>query len=159
MRSDPSDTGGLFVGRRPGTAPIHFRRPPQRGSAGRQRLDGYLAGAMLAGMILLSVLCWGPIPIACLWVGSQIDYHTGSVSLGIVVAFATLFVLLFGSLRLMRSLDQAWILVRRAAGHDQRSGTLGRVFATTAAVCGTAFAIWFVLIHGTGQMVESGNAK
>jgi len=159
MRSDPSDTGGLFVGRRPGTAPTHFRRLPQRGSASRQRLDGYLAAAMLAGMIVLSVLCWGPIPIACLWVGSQVDYHTGSVSLGIVVAFVALFVLLFGSLRLMRTLDEAWILVRRAAGHDQRSGALGRVFATTAAICVGVFSVWFVLIHGTGQMVESGNAK
>ena len=48
--------------------------------------------------------------------------------------------------------------MRRAAGHDQRAGALGRVFAITAAVCAPAglFAIWFVLIHGPGQMVESG---
>jgi predicted secreted protein len=159
MRSDPSDTGGLFLGRRPGTAPTHFRRLPERGSAARQRVDGYLAGAMLAGMILLSLLCWGPIPIACLWLGAQVDYLSGSVSLGILVAFVALFVLLFGALRLMRSLDEGWILVRRAAGHDQRSGTLGRVFATTAIICAVAFGIWFMLIHGPGQMVESGNAK
>ncbi|MGH2853047.1 MAG: hypothetical protein ACRDLF_02500 [Solirubrobacteraceae bacterium] len=156
MRSDPSDTGGLFVGRRPGTAPTHFRRLPERGSAARQRLDGYLAGAMLAGMIVLSLLCWGPIPIACLWVGSRVNYLTGSVSLGILVAFVALFVLLFGALKAMRSLDQGWILVRRAAGHDQRAGALGRVFAITAAICAGLFAIWFVLIHGPGQMVESG---
>ncbi len=156
MRSDPSDNGGLFVGRRPGTAPIHFRRLPKPGSAARQRIDGYIAGAMLASMIVLSLLCWGPIPIACLWIGAHVNYLTGSVSLGILVAFVALFVLLFGALKLMRNLDEGWILVRRAAGHDQRSGALGRVFATTAAVCAVAFAIWFVLIHGPGQMVESG---
>jgi hypothetical protein len=159
MRSDPSDTGGLFVGRRPGTAPVHFRKLPERGSPQRQRTDKYLAHAMLAGMILLSLLCWGPIPIGCLWAGAQVDYLSGSVSLGILVAFVALGVLLFGALRVMRSLDQAWILVRRAAGHDQRSGALGRVFGYTAVICAAAFGIWFTFIHGPGQLVESGNAK
>ena len=56
--------------------------------------------------------------------------------------------LLLGALSLMRRLDAVWILVRRAAGHDQRAGILGRVFAITAVVCGGAFMIWFGLIHG-----------
>jgi hypothetical protein len=150
MRTDPSDNGGLFVGRRPGTAPVHFRELPTRGSYLRQRLDGSLAGILLAGIVLLSLLCWGPIPAACLWIGSQIDYLSGSVSLGIFVAFVGLFVLLFGTLAILRRLDQAWILVRRAAGHDQRTGILGRVFAITAAVCGGVFMFWFVVIHGPG---------
>ena len=38
-------------------------------------------------MTLLCLLCWGPIPLACLWVGSQVDYLSGSVSLGILAAF------------------------------------------------------------------------
>jgi hypothetical protein len=159
MRSDPTDTGGLFVGRRPGTAPVHYRRLPQPGSAARKRLDGYLAGAMLAGMILLSLLCWGPIPIACLWIGSRVKYLTGSVSFGIFTAFVGLFVGLFGALKIMRTLDEAWILVRRAAGHDQRGGALGRVFAVTAAVCAGLFAIWFTVIHGPGQIAESGQGR
>jgi len=150
MRSDPSDTGGLFVGRRPGTAPVHYRSAPDRGSALRQRVDGSLAGVMLAGIVVLCVLCWGPIPLACLWIGSQVNYLTGSVSLGILISFIGLFTLLFGALALMRRLDQAWILVRRAAGHDQRTGALGRVFAITAAICATAFAFWFLVIHGPG---------
>src|ERR1035437_6464624 len=37
--SDPSDNGGLFVGRRPGTAPVRFRSLPKRGSERRRRLD------------------------------------------------------------------------------------------------------------------------
>ncbi len=153
MRSDPSDTGGLFVGRRPGTAPVHYRGRPERGSESRQRVDRRLADAMLAMMTLLSLSCWGPIPVACLWIGAQVNYQSGSVSLGILAAFVGLFTLLFGALKIMRNLDEAWILVRRAAGIDQRSGALGRVFAITAAICGTAFAIWFVLFNGTGNMV------
>jgi hypothetical protein len=157
MRNDPSDNGGLFVGRRPGTAPVHFRRLPERGSAARQRIDKNMAKLLFAAIVFLSLLCWGPIPVGCLWVGSQVNYLTGSVSLGILLAFVGLFALLFGTLRLMRELDQMWILVRRAAGYDQRSGIVGRVFAITAAVCAGAFMIWFVLIHGPGQTFSSGD--
>jgi hypothetical protein len=150
MRSDPSENGGLFVGRRPGTAPVRFRELPTRGGALRQRFDGSLAGILLGAMIVLSLLCWGPIPLGCLWLGSQVDYLSGSVSFGILVSFAGLFTFLFGALALLRRLDQTWILVRRAAGHDQRTGALGRIFAITAIVCALAFTFWFLVIHGPG---------
>jgi hypothetical protein len=150
MRSDPSDTGGLFVGRRPGTAPVRFRALPKRGSDRRQRVDGSLAGLMFAATTLLCLLCWGPIPLACLWLGSRADYLSGSVSLGILVSFIGLFALLFGALALMRRVDSAWILVRRAAGHDQRTGALGRIFAATAVICALGFVLWFLVIHGPG---------
>jgi len=151
MRSDPSDTGGLFVGRRPGTAPTRFRTLPERGGSLRQRFDGSIAGVLLAAMILLSLLCWGPIPLACLWIGSQVDYLSGSISFGILISFIGLFALLFGALAILRRLDEAWILVRRAAGHDQRTGILGRIFATTAAICAVVFAFWFLIINGPGN--------
>ncbi len=157
MRSDPSENGGLFVGRRPGTAPIRFRNLPQRAGDLRQRLDSSFAGLLLAAMIVLSLLCWGPIPIACLWLGSEANYLSGSVGLGILVAFIGLFVLLFGALSLLRRLDNTWILVRRAAGHDQRGGVLGRIFGATAVVCGLIFAVWFIVIHGPGSSTFSGN--
>ncbi|MGA2320729.1 MAG: hypothetical protein ABSG95_08285 [Solirubrobacteraceae bacterium] len=157
MRSDPSDTGGLFVGRRPGTAPVRFRALPRRGSALRRRVDGSLAGILLAAITLVSLLCWGPIPLACLWLGSQADYLSGSVSFGLLVSFAGLFILLLGALSILRRFDQAWILVRRAAGHDQRTGALGRIFAITAVIGAAIFAFWFLVIHGPGSSAFSGN--
>jgi hypothetical protein len=159
MRNDPSDNGGLFVGRRPGTAPVRFRALPERGGQLRQRLDGSFAGILFGAMVFVSLLCWGPIPLACLWIGSQADYLSGSVSLGILVSFIGLFALLLGALALLRRLDEAWILVRRAAGHDQRSGALVRIFAATAAVCAAVFAIWFIVIHGPGSSVFSGHGS
>jgi hypothetical protein len=158
MRTDPTDNGGLFVGRRPGTAPVRFRSLPERGSEVRQRVDGSIASLMLAAITLLCLLCWGPIPLACLWLGSQANYLTGSVSLGILVSFAGLFALLFGALSLMKRIDSAWILVRRAAGHDQRTGVLGRIFAGTAVLCALGFLLWFLVIHGPGTgLVTRGN--
>jgi predicted secreted protein len=155
MRTDPSDNGGLFVGRRPGTAPVRFRELPERAGEGRQRADGSLANVLLGAMVVLSLLCWGPIPVACLWIGSELNYVSESVSLGILGAFVALFVLLFGTLSLLRRVDHAWVLVRRAAGHDQRSGVLGRVFAITALVCAAIFLLWFLIIHGPGTSLVS----
>ncbi|HEX3692564.1 MAG TPA: hypothetical protein VHU13_04395 [Solirubrobacteraceae bacterium] len=158
MRTDPTDNGGLFVGRRPGTAPIHFRSLPERGSQARRRVDRMLANLLFAAMTVGSLLCWGPIPIACLWVGAQVTYLSG-VFLGILLAIAALFVLLFGMLVLLRRLDSAWILVRRAAGYDQRTGVLGRIFAATAAICAAAFSFWFIVIHGPGSNITPGGSK
>jgi len=159
MRTDPTETGGLFVGRRPGTAPVRFRSLPERGSEARQRVDGSIAALMVAAMIFLSLLCWGPIPLACLWVGSELNYLSGSVGIGILVSFVALFVMLFGTLALLKRLDQAWILVRRAAGHDQRTGVMGRIFGATAFVCAVVFAFWFIVIHGPGSVTMSGGGK
>jgi hypothetical protein len=157
MRTDPSETGGLFVGRRPGTAPTRFRALPQRGSSARQRIDNNLARLLLAGMVVGSLLCWGPIPLACLWVSAQANYLTGSVSFGVLIALVALGTLLFGTLMILRRLDNAWILVRRAAGHDQRTGVLPRIFAITAAICAAVFSFWFVVIHGPGSSSMPGN--
>jgi hypothetical protein len=159
MRTDPSDTGGLFVGRRPGTAPVHFRSAPERGTEARRRADDSLAVLLLVAMFGVSVLCWGPIPLACLWIGSEINYLTGSVFLGIILAFLALFPMLFGALSILRRLDHAWILVRRAAGHDQRSGAMGRMFGFTAFFCAAAFTFWFVVIHGPGVSLVSGRGQ
>jgi hypothetical protein len=150
MRSDPSDTGGLFVGRRPGTAPIRFATAPQRGEQGRRRFDDLLSGLLLGAIVMLCLCCWGPFPLACLWLGSRADYLSGSVALGLFVSFATMFALLFGALIALRRFDHAWLLVRRAAGHDQRSGALARIFAATAVAFAAGFAVWFFVIHGPG---------
>ena len=102
-RNDPTDTGGLFIGRRPGTGPLHYRGAPERGGAGRRRTDGALAALLLVLEVLLCLTLWGPQPVAWLWIGSQVDYQTGSVTAGIAVAFAGM----IGSLMLTLALAHA----------------------------------------------------
>ncbi len=159
MRTDPTDNGGLFIGRRPGTAPIRYRTLPQVGSPLRRRFDGLVALALLSTMSFINLMFWGPIPVLWLWVGSQVDYQTGSVSVGIAVAFLGLLLMLIGALSIEKQLDHAWILARRAAGHDQRAGIIGRVFAITAVVGASIFTVWFLLIHGPGSSVFSPRAQ
>lgn len=150
MRTDPTDNGGLFVGRRPGTAPVRYRKLPEGGSPRRRRFDRWLAVALLVLMIVLNLLFWGPIPAGCLWIASQVQYVTGSVTVGITAGFATLIAVLFGGLVVLKRLDNLWILIRRAAGYDQRQGVIGVVFATTAVIGGTLFTAWLLLIGGLG---------
>ena len=51
----------------------------------------------------------------------------------------------------LKRMDRFWILARRAAGHDQRQGVIGRVFATTAVIGASAFTFWLVFIGGLGS--------
>jgi len=150
VRTDPTDTGGLFVGRRPGTAPTRYGAPPERGGAGRRAADALLAHLLLVVMVALNLLFWGPIPAAALWVASQVQYRTDSVSLGILLGFCFLLGALFVGLAGLKRLDRAWIVVRRAAGVDQRGGVLGRVFATTAVIGAVGFTVWLLFIGGLG---------
>ena len=120
-------------------------------------MDGSFANTLFAGMVAVSILCWGPIPVACLWIGSEANYLTGSVGLGILLAFAALFGLLLGALSLLNRMDNAWILVRRAAGlrsahrrARQRSSVPRRWWSAVV------FVFWFVVIHGPGSSLVSG---
>jgi hypothetical protein len=153
MRTDPTDTGGLFTGRRPGTAPVKYRALPERGTERRQRVDEGFATALLVVMTIIGVSFWGPIPAGCLWIGSQVDYLTDSVGFGIVTAFATMLAALFLGLVLMKRLDHAWILVRRAAGYDQREGVIGRIFAISAGLGVVLFSIWLLVFAGLGPTI------
>jgi hypothetical protein len=147
-RNDPTDTGGLFIGRRPGTGPLHYRTPPERAGERRRRMDAVLAALVLAAEAVLCLTLWGPQPLGWLWVGSQVDYWTGSVTFGITVAFAGMIATLMLTLALATRLDRLWRLLRRAAGHEQREGVLGRIFMVTAIVAAVAFGVWFLVIEG-----------
>jgi hypothetical protein len=86
--------------------------------------------------------------VAWLWVGSQVDYHSGSVTLGIATAFAGMIATLMLTLGLAARMDRVWRILRRAAGHEQQEGVLARIFAATAVVAGLAFLFWFVIVQG-----------
>jgi hypothetical protein len=150
-RNDPSDTGGLFIGRRPGSAPLKYRAAPERLGTRRQRFDGFLAFVVLVVLIVLALSCWGPQPLGWLWIGSQISYWTDSLFLGITAAFFGLLASVMATLWVAVRVDGLWAILRRAAGHDQKEGQLGRIFMWTAIVAGGAFAFWFLAIEGPGS--------
>jgi hypothetical protein len=155
-RTDPTDNGGLFIGRRPGTAPVKYRSLPQRGTQRRQQLDGWLAAVILGAMVLVSLLFFGPIPVAWLWIASRVQYELDTVTVAIFVGFLGMLLTLLLGLRVLRRLDLTWILVRRAAGVDQRQGAMTRVFAYTAALAAIVFFAWLMLFAGPGPTLAPG---
>jgi hypothetical protein len=157
--NDPTDTGGLFVGRRPGTAPLKYRAQPVEAGQRRRTADKLLSALLLTVETLLCLTLWGPQPAGWLWGGSQVDYKTGSVAFGILVAFIGMLTTLFVTLMIARRIDHAWKLVRRAAGYEQKKGALEWIFVISLAIAGTAFMIWFLIIEGPGSQNFSGQAE
>ena len=158
MRTDPTDNGGLFIGRRPGTGPVRYRVAPERKLGLRSAFDKLFAASLLAVMMLVAIAFWGPIPSAWLWIGAQVKHQTDSGSLAIVVSSLGMLVTLLAGLVLLKRLDEFWILVRRAAGYDQRTGMIGPVFATAAVIGVTLFTLWFLFLAGPGpELVGRGS--
>ena len=157
--NDPTDTGGLFVGRRPGTRPVRFREAPAGAAPTRRQADKLLAGFLLFVEMVLCITIWGPQPALALWFGSHVQYWTdGSVTLGIIAAFALMLLTLFVTLALARRVDHAWKLVRRAAGYRQERGALERIFVIALILVGGAFLFWFLIINGPGSSTFSPQA-
>jgi hypothetical protein len=155
--NDPTDTGGLFVGRRPGTRPVRF--PDLPAGTPRRQGDKLLAGFLLFIELVLCMTIWGPQPALALWFGSHVQYWTdGSVTLGLVAAFALMLLTLFVTLAIARRVDHAWKLVRRAAGYRQERGALERIFVISLIVIGSAFLFWFIIIEGPGSSTFSPQA-
>ena len=147
--NDPTDTGGLFIGRRPGTAPVRYREV-EPSSQRRKRVDGLLAHGLLAIELVLCLSLFLPQPLAWLWVGSQVQYQTGYVTAGIGTILIGCLASLMLTMALAKRVDHAWKLVRRAAGHRQERGALERIFAASVGIALIVFAIWFFVIQGPG---------
>ena len=155
-RNDPSDTGGLFIGGRPGSRPVKLREVAPPGPR-RRRFDGFLAGAILLLETLLCLSLFGPQPLAWFWIGSQVEYLTGAVTAGISTVMLGSLASLMLTLAVAKRVDHAWKLVRRAAGHPQQRGAIETIFAISVAITLVAFGIWFFVIQGPGPSVAPRN--
>jgi hypothetical protein len=153
-RNDPTETGGLFIGRRPGTAPVRLRTVPERTGGARQRLDGLVAHALLGLEILLCLSLFGPQTVGWLWVASQVDYLTDYVTAAFATAMVGSMASLFLTMALAKRVDHAWKLARRAAGHRQERGALERVFVSSVVVAAILFGFWFFVINGPGPTLS-----
>jgi divalent metal cation (Fe/Co/Zn/Cd) transporter len=128
---------------------VRYRALPEESSELRRTVDRGIASAVLAAMVAINLLFWGPFELAWMWVGSHVEYETHNAFLGIVVAFFGLLATLIAALMVLRQIDHFWILARRAAGYDQRRGRIVSVFAVTSVVGALLFAVWLLLFSGT----------
>jgi hypothetical protein len=156
MRTDPSDTGGLFITRRPGTRPPKYKELPETAGEKRRRADGVFAGFLLFVMVLVNLCFWGPLPLLCLFVGGRLQHLTDNVGVGLLASFGTLIGGLLLGLMALKRLDLMWILVRRASGKDQRQGVIGRIFMICCAIGAPIFFVWLMGFSGA-QLSGAGN--
>ena len=153
--NDPTDTGGLFIGRRPGTGPVRYNEV-EPASERRRAADNLLAYALLVVELVLCLSLFGPQPLGWLWVGSQVDYLTGYVTAGIATIMLGCLASLMLTMAGAKRVDHAWKLVRRAAGHHQERGALERIFAASVAVAVVVFMAWFLIVEGPGPSLAPG---
>ena len=125
MKTDPTDTGGLFTGRRPGTRPVKYRDTPGARQRRRRAFDRLLAAALLALMIFINLLFWGPLPVAWLWVGSQVDDGPAAPSWASPSRSSGCCSRLLLGLVVSRRIDLPGSSPAGPPGYDQREGTIG----------------------------------
>jgi hypothetical protein len=129
MRSDPSDTGGLFVGRRPGTQPVHYRSAPVLGNPRQRRRDAVLGHFVLALMVLINLTFWGPVEAGWLWIVSHIPLLVEHIFFATVAAFLGILLTLIGGLVI--SLPAPCSASSKATGGTPKRGTPMLLFCSS----------------------------
>ena len=133
-RNDPSDTGGLFVGPRPGaSAPVRLPDAPVRAASAASAPTAPWPGSSCAGDGAVPEPLRPPAA-AWLWIGSQVEYITGNVALGFCTIILGCLASLMFTLAMAKRLDHAWKLARRAGGYPQERGALEWIFAVSVGV-------------------------
>ena len=116
----------------------------------RGGLGGLLSGVI---MVLGSLGLWLGTPLLWLWVGSQVQGATDSLSLALVVMFAGVlsWVVMLAWLLARLSAVHRWEVISRGHG-DPGHVMLERVLVVSAAVVLVAFGIWFFLLAGASPI-------
>ena len=133
------------------------RRQPD---GARHRADALRKAPITAGTIavalielLLCLSIFGPQPLGWLWVGSQVNYATDSLTSGLATAFIGSVASICATVWVARRIERAWLRVAPDApwfgGHGLFESAL--VIATILAVIG--FIFWFFVVAGPGPTI------
>jgi len=113
------------------------------------------AGALLAVMIMAlgSLGLWLGMPLLWLWVGSQIQGNTSSLSLALLVMAVGVLLTVWLGAKLLSALSQRYRANQIAQGHeDPGHQVLERVLVITAGVAIVVFGVWFLLFAGASPV-------
>jgi len=113
------------------------------------------AGALLAVtiMVLGSLGLWLGMPLLWLWVGSQIQGNTSSLSLALLVMAVGVLATVWLGAKLLSALSGRYRANQIAQGHeDPGHQVLERVLVGTAGVAVVVFSVWFLLFAGASPV-------
>jgi hypothetical protein len=104
------------------------------------------AATLLVAQALANLALWVPLPLAVLWIASQIDYHSGSLMLGVAAGFAVLLVGVRVGVLVVHRIDSAWL--DAANSLHWRDSALNYIAASCAVVGGGGFGFWLMFVGG-----------
>jgi hypothetical protein len=108
-----------------------------------------LVAIMLAGSLAL----WIGIPLAWLWIGSQIEAATNSVGAAFAAALAGVIVSIALMIPVLSWLSERHRAARLARGREDTGHlALEVVLVTSAGVAVVLFGIWFLLFSGASPV-------
>jgi hypothetical protein len=112
------------------------------------------AATLLVAQALANLALWVPLPLAVLWVASQIDYHTGSLALGVAAGFAVLLAGARVGMVLVQRIDTAWLA---ASTTPWRDTALSYIAGSCAVLGGGGFGVWLVFVGGLQSSIFPSN--
>ena len=116
----------------------------------RQLLWGPESLALVALMGAGCMALWVAIPVAWLWIGSQVEANA-DIATGLGVAMAGSILSIIVAVVLLARLNSRHLeLQRRRKGDDHaQTSVLELMLVVTAAVAVVIFGVWFLLFAGT----------
>jgi hypothetical protein len=108
---------------------------------------------LIAIMFLGSLVLWVGVPLAWLWVGSQVEGATQSLGAALAVAIlgvAVSIVVLVPALAWLNGLHEELRVARGFESHGQTA--LEAVLVVSAAVALTVFVVWFFVFSGSSPV-------
>lgn len=125
-----------------------------------QRALSYGASAALTVVIMVgaSLLLWVGVPVAWLWIGSQIQGSTENLGLAILVMMVGAILSIVGLALLLGQLSRANEHLREARGQGpSETPLLEIVLVVTATIALIGFVLWFFVIAGPGPQIAPTN--
>ena len=114
---------------------------------------GTAALAVVMIMFLGSLGLWLGTPLLWLWIGSQVEGETSSLSLALLVMAVGVLLTVWAATKLLSALSSRYRTTRVAQGHpDPGHGPLEAVLVASAGVATVIFSVWFLLFAGASPV-------
>ena len=133
------------------SAEIAIERSPGRDRIGPARVGASLFIALTEFALCLSI--FGPQPLAWLWVGSQVDYATDSLSAGLATAFVGSVTTIVLSVWAGKRLERLFLTLRPDVAAKGRVGLFEVTFVVSTVIAVIGFVFWFFVIAGPGPTI------
>ena len=89
---------------------------------------------------------WAALPFAWIWVGKRVGAATLSLTAAVGVTFLGFVATVVVAAWALQRIDNAWIEMRRRAGHEQSEGALSQVVVVSTTLGLLVFFVWYYVL-------------